>query len=94
MLFRRLGPGFEIEHAEFAWNDDNELDMKYRLSITEGRRKPQVWEIEFAYSAEEATAVRPDASAGEREWFAMMVGTHIDEWWNTRHPMVTGRLVK
>ncbi len=69
--------------------------MKFRLAVTKGRRKPQIWEIEFAYPAAEATAVRPEASAAEREWFTLMVRSHIAEWWANGPTVVTSaRLIK
>jgi len=89
MLLTGLQPGFEIEHGEFAWNTDKSLTMTFRLSITQGLRRPQTWEISFSYPADEATAVRPQATAAEREWFTMMVRTHIAEWWEGGPSVVT-----
>jgi hypothetical protein len=89
MLLTGLEPGFEIEHGEFAWNADNSLAMTFRLSITRSSRRPQIWEIRFSYPSQEATAVRPDATSAQREWFTMMVRTHIAEWWNGGPSVVT-----
>ncbi len=95
MLLTGLQPGFEIEHGEFAWNADKSLTMTFRLSITQGLPKPQTWEINFSYPADEATAVRPQATPAEHEWFTMMVRTHIAEWWEGGPSVVTSaRLVK
>jgi hypothetical protein len=81
MLLAGLRPGFEIEHGEFAWDDDESLVMRFRLSVAQGQQKRQIWEIQFSYPAGDATAVRLDATSEEREWFTMMVRTHITEWW-------------
>lgn len=89
MLVSGLGPGFEIEHGEFAWNTDNSLSMTFRISVTRPSRRGETWEIGFSYPAEEATAARPDASAAEREWFTMMVRTHLAEWWHGGPAIVT-----
>jgi hypothetical protein len=95
MLLTGLQPGFEIEHGEFVRNADKSLTMTFRLSITQGLRKPQTWEINFSYPADEAAAVRPQATSAEREWFTMMVRTHIAEWWEGGPSVVTSaRLVK
>jgi hypothetical protein len=69
MLLSDLDPGFEIEYGEFAWNPDNSLSMTFRISVTRPSRKGEIWEIGFSYPANEATAVRPDATPQEREWF-------------------------
>jgi hypothetical protein len=89
MLRAGLQSGFEIEHAEFAWNADNSLAMTFRLSVTKDRRGSQIWEIAFSYPAGEATAVLPEATPAEREWFAMMVRTHVTEWWDGGPSVVT-----
>jgi hypothetical protein len=81
MLLAGLQPGFEIEHGEFAWDSDESLVMRFRLSVAQGQRKLQIWEIQFSYPAGEATAVRPEATSEERAWFTVMVRTHIAEWW-------------
>lgn len=95
MLLDGLEPGFEIEHGEFAWHAHEALIMKFRLSVTKGGRKPQIWEIEFAYPAKEATAVSSEASAAERKWFTLMVRSHIAEWWANGPSVVTSaRLIK
>jgi hypothetical protein len=95
MLIRGLEPGFEIEHGEFEWYADETLVMKFRLSVTRDQRKPQIWEIEFSYPAAEATAVRPEATTTEREWFTLMIRSHIAEWWAGGPSVVTSaRLVK
>jgi hypothetical protein len=89
MLLTGLQPGFGIEHGEFEWNADKSLTMILRLSITQGLRRPQTWEIKFSYPADEVAAVRPQATAAEREWFTMMVRTHIAEWWEGGPSVVT-----
>jgi hypothetical protein len=89
MLLTDLGPGFEIEHGEFAWNRDNSLSMTFRISVTRLSRRREIWEIGFSYPADEATAVHPDATPEEREWFTMMVRTHIAEWRNGGPTIVT-----
>lgn len=89
LLIAGLEPGFEIEHGEFAWGADNGLMVTLRLSVTQRGRKPEIWEIAFSYPADEAAAVRADAESGEREWFTMMVRTHVAEWWNGGPSVVT-----
>jgi hypothetical protein len=89
MLMAGLEPGFEIEHGEFAWNADESLAMIFRLAVTRKQNRPQIWEIEFSYPAAEATAVHPEATPAEREWFTMMVRTHIAEWWEGGPTVVT-----
>jgi hypothetical protein len=89
MLMAGLEPGFEIEHGEFAWNADESLAMRFRLAVTRKQNRPRIWEIEFSYPAAEATAVRPEATPAEREWFTMMVRTHIAEWWEGGPTVVT-----
>lgn len=89
MLLTGLEPGFEIENGEFSWDADESLAMRFRLAVTRKRRTPQIWEIEFSYPAAEATAVHPDATTAERQWFAMMVRTHITEWWEGGPTVVT-----
>jgi len=84
-----LEPGFEIEHGEFSWNADESLAMRFRLAVTRKQHRPQIWEIEFSYLAAEATAVRPEGTPAEREWFTMMVRTHIAEWWEGGPTVVT-----
>jgi hypothetical protein len=88
-LLSRLAPDFKVEHGEFAWNADNSLSMKFRISIARPSRKNEIWEIEFSYPADEATAVHPDATQEERDWFTMMVRTHIAEWWEGGPTIVT-----
>lgn len=80
MLLRSLGPGCEIEHGEFAWNADKSLSMTFRISVARPSGKRETWELRFSYPAEEATAVYRDATPEEREWFTMMVRTHVTEW--------------
>jgi hypothetical protein len=95
MLHIGLQPGFEIEHGEFAWDDDGSLVMRFRLSIAQGQQKRQIWEIQFSYSARDAAAVRPEATPEERKWFTMMVRTHITEWREGGPTVVSSaRLVK
>lgn len=94
MLLSGLDQGFEIEHGDFAWNPDNSLSMTFRLAVT--RRSPQgeIWEIRFSYPADEATAVHSDAMPEKREWFTMMVRTHVTEWWEVGSAIVKARRVK
>jgi hypothetical protein len=80
MLLSRLEPDFKVEHGEFAWSADGSLSMKFRISIERSPRRGEIWEIGFSYPAGEATAVHPDATSEERDWFTMMVRTHIVEW--------------
>ena len=94
MLLVGLQPGFEIEHGEFAWGDNESLVMKFRLSVAQRQQKRQIWEIQFSYPAGEATAVRPEATPEEREWFTMMVRTHITEWRAGGPTVISARLVK
>lgn len=82
LLLDSLQPGFEIERGEFAWDAGSRLAMTFRMSVLRPRQKPRTWEVKFSCSAHEATAVRPDATFAEREWFAMMVKTRIAEWLN------------
>lgn len=82
-------PGFEIEHGEFAWNPDNSLSMTFRISFPDPSRRIEIWELGFSYPAAEATAVHPDATPEEREWFTMMVRTHVAEWRNGGPAIVT-----
>lgn len=82
MLLASLQPGFEIERGEFTWNAGNRLTMMFRLSVLRPRQKSRTWEVRFSCPAHEATAVRPDATFAEREWFAAMIRTHIAEWLN------------
>jgi hypothetical protein len=89
MLLADLEPGFAIEHGEFAWESEDSLSMTFRLSVTRGLPKPQLWEIKLSYPVEDATAVRAEASPMEREWFTMMVRTHIAEWWAAGTSVVT-----
>jgi hypothetical protein len=89
LLIAGLEPGFEIEHGEFAWGADSELIMTLRLSVTQPGRRPEIWEIVFSYPADEAAAARVDAEPGQREWFTMMVRTHVAEWWNGGPTVVT-----
>jgi hypothetical protein len=85
MLLSSLDPGFEIEHAEFEWQAVGSLTVVVRLAVIR-HKPPQVWEVRFSYPAEEATALHADATPSEREWFTMMIRTHITEWWETRAP--------
>jgi hypothetical protein len=82
MLLSDLGAGFELEHGEFAWSPSNSLSMTFRIFGTQPSRNGEIWQIEFSYPADEATAVHPDATPDERRWFTMMVRTHVAEWWN------------
>lgn len=86
LLLHGLEPGFEIEHAQFAWDGDRSLTVVLRLAVSRGLPRPQIWEIRFSYPVAEATAVHADSSPEEREWFTMMVRTHVTEWWQTRTP--------
>jgi hypothetical protein len=95
MLLSGLQPGFEIEHGEFAWDNDASLVMRFRLSVAQDQQKRQIWEIQFSYPAGEATAVGPEATSAERDWFTMMVRTHVAEWWEGGPTVVSSaRLVK
>ena len=85
MLLSSLGPGFEIEHAEFEWQTDGSLAVIFRLAVTRPK-PPQIWEVRLSYPAREATAVHAEATSAEREWFTMMIRTHITEWWETGAP--------
>jgi hypothetical protein len=85
MLLSRLDPGFEIEHADFEWQTDGSLAVILRLAVTRPK-PPQIWEVRLSYQASEATALRAEATSAEREWFTMMISTHITEWWETRAP--------
>jgi hypothetical protein len=89
MLLGGLGQGFEIEHGEFAWNSDSSLSMTFRISVEQPSGKREIWEITFSYPAGEATAVHPDATPEERDWFTMMVRTHVAEWWGGGPTIVT-----
>jgi hypothetical protein len=89
LLIAGLEPGFEIEHGEFAWGADNELIVTLRLSVTQPGRGTEIWEIAFSYPADEAAAARADAEREQREWFTMMVRTHVAEWWNGGPSVVT-----
>lgn len=82
MLLSGIQPGFEIEHGEFAANADSSLTMTFRLSVLRPRQKPRTWEIRFSCPAEAATAIRPQATFADREWFTTMIRTHISEWLN------------
>jgi hypothetical protein len=88
MLLHGLEPGFAIEHAQFARRGDGSLTVVLRLAVSRGLPRPQIWEIKLSYPAAEATAVHADATPEEREWFTMMVRTHVTEWWQTRSPGV------
>lgn len=82
----------DLEHGEFAWDTDNSLSMTFRIAaIKSPRKQSEVWELTFSYPAEDASAVHQDASSEEREWFTMMVGVHIDEWWYSGSYMGTAR---
>lgn len=89
MLLAALEPGFEMEHGEFSWSTDEALAMRFRLAVTRKQRRPQIWEIELSYPVAEAKAIRPEATPAEREWFTMMVRTHITEWWEGGPTVVT-----
>jgi hypothetical protein len=94
MLLTSLQPGFEIENGEFAWNADNSLTMTFRLSVLRPRQKPRTWEVRFSCPAEAATAIRSGATSAQREWFAVMIRTHIAEWLNGVPSIIeTARLV-
>ena len=88
-LLGGLEPGFEIQHGQFAWDAAESLTMTFRLAITRHRAKPEIWEVRLTYPAKEATAARAGATPAEREWFTMMVRTHIAEWWATGRSSVT-----
>jgi hypothetical protein len=85
MLLSSLDPGFEIEHAEFEWQTDGSLAVIVRLAVTRPK-PPQIWEVRLSYPAREATALHAEATSAEREWFTMMIRTHITEWWETGTP--------
>lgn len=87
MLLSSLGPGFEIEHAEFEWQADGSLAVIFRLAVTRPK-PPQIWEVRLSYPAREATALHAEATSAEREWFTMMIRTHITEWWETGAPRI------
>ncbi len=82
MLVDGLQPGFEIQGGEFAWSASNWLSMTFRLSVLRPRQKPRTWEVRFSCPAQDATALRSEASSAEREWFATRIRTHIAEWLN------------
>lgn len=88
LLLHGLEPGFAIEHAQFAWSGDCLLTVVLRLAVSRDLPRPQIWEIKLSYPAAEATALHADAAPEEREWFTMMVRTHVTEWWQTRTPGV------
>jgi hypothetical protein len=90
-----LGPNFEVEHGDFAWQPDGSLAMKFRLRVPQGTQKAEIWVVEFSYPAEEATALQPKASPEERAWFSLMIKTRVNEWWNGGPSVMTStRLVK
>jgi hypothetical protein len=88
MLLKGLDPGFEIERAQFKWDADGSLSMALRLAVTRPGAPREIWNLELGYPADEATALRDRATSAEREWFTMMVRTHLSEWWATRTPVV------
>jgi hypothetical protein len=88
MLRPGLDSGFEIQHAEFAWNADESLAVTIRLAVTRGRGRSEIWELSLSYSPDEATALRDEATPAQREWFTMMLRTHLTEWWATRTAVV------
>jgi hypothetical protein len=95
MLLDGLQPGFEIEHGEFTPNADHSVAMTFRLSVLRPRQKPRTWEIRLSCPAEAATVLRPQATFAEREWFTVMIRTHISEWLNGVPSIVeAARLVK
>ena len=79
-LLTRMAPEFDIEHAELTRADDGSIDAVLRLGVGRSR---QVWEVTVSYPADETTAFAATASDAEREWFAMMLRTHLVEWWET-----------
>ena len=85
MLLSGLDRGFEIEHAGFGWQADGSLAVLLRLAVTR-RKPPQIWEVRLSYPAIEATALHAEATSAEREWFTMMIRTHITEWWESGTP--------
>jgi hypothetical protein len=95
MLLAGLQPGFEILHGEFQWNVGNSLTMTYQIAVMRARQKPRNWEIRFSYPAEEATAVRAQATSAERQRFTLMVRANIAEWLEGRPSIIeSARLVK
>jgi hypothetical protein len=89
MLLSGLDPGFAIERGEFSWNPGRSLSMTFRISVTRPSRGSETWEIRFSYPAGEATAANPDATREERDWFTMMIRTHVTEWRNGGPTIVT-----
>jgi hypothetical protein len=62
--------------------------MTYQIAVMRARQKPRTWEIRFTCSAEEATAVRPQATSAERQRFTLMVRANIAEWLEGRPSIV------
>jgi hypothetical protein len=88
MLLKGLESGFEIEHAQFSWNADQSLSITVRLAVTRPAAARQIWNLELEYPADETTALHDGGTSAEREWFTMMLRTHISEWWATRTTVV------
>jgi hypothetical protein len=72
----------EIEHGEFAWQEDGSLRMTFRLRVTR-YSAAQVWDVSLLYPAEESAAALPEAATEEREGLTMMVMVNIREWLDT-----------
>jgi hypothetical protein len=83
MLLARVAPEFDIEHADLMRTDDGSIEAVFRLSVGRSPKHRQVWQVTLAYPADETTAFAASASEAEREWFAMMLRTHLIEWWET-----------
>jgi hypothetical protein len=76
-----VSPQFQ---REFAWTADESLAVTIWLAVPRGRGRSEIWELSLSYSPDEATALRDEATPAQREWFTMMLRTHLAEWRATR----------
>jgi hypothetical protein len=70
-------------HADLTRTDGGSIEAVLRLGVDRSPGQREVWQVTVAYPADETTAFAPTASEAEREWFAMMLRTHLVEWWET-----------
>lgn len=82
-----LDEGFTIERADFESVDPATVSMRLRLRVSLNLKKPEIWLVSLSYAASESTALDTNGTTEMREWFAMMLRTHITEWWHTKRQM-------
>ncbi|MBW8483764.1 hypothetical protein [Actinomadura parmotrematis] len=78
-------PSFHVREIYEEGRRWNEVVLIFSLDIRPAEsRDVQKWELRLSYPLEELAGAMLGADSGQREWIAMMMRTHVAEWWATK----------